>query len=586
MTRPSNILISTVLRNQRFRGSTSSAQQNDFQNETIRDSSAFQKQWNELIVPFSQRLPDGTLDTSVNAFKDGLDGRTLFVNSDADINTGTGQYYVNALSRPTTTYEQFIDVYNAIDVAVQNLESLIQAGGSGGLSLEEQASIGINIFNSSLESSPTSLDGITQTNQLNLSQLAKDLYGAAGASFSSDGAAILTNSNKAMVDALLELHGGNWDNDIGLVHTFSADDITGGSLSQEVVEASSSSGTGVNDSYTGTPSNLVEDLNQVRTLFRDLKDNSISFSSPLSLSGTWTPLSVPPTDFKLLTNLIGSGTRSDSNPWGYDYSNIDGLTTRLTAEQVYTGRDNLTDSTPTYSDVLNFVQGDSLTTAVGGLAGRGILAAADDLALGALFSGHNSNTSNPHSTDLSQVSLTGGFAPAGQITIVDSGTNFTSVFVEGALQELSDSIATTASDITAVSGLLQTDITTVSGLLQTDIIAVSGLLQTDLTTVSGVLQTQIDNIPLGIVITISGDQVLTSVATKAFVDASSADVKLDLAPALASNGNSFTVKKTDATVNTVTVSGTDLIDGAGSQTLASQYDSITMVSNGITYYII
>jgi len=472
MTRPSNILISTVLRNQRFRGPTSSAQQNDFQAEVIRDVTRIQEQWNNFIVPLGSRLPDGTLDETVDAFKNGLDGRTIFANSDANINTGNGQFFINALNRPTTIYEQFLDVYNALDVAVANLENQISdTGGAGGLTSDQQAAIGINIFNSSLQSSPTSIDGRSQQNQINILQLAKDLYGPAFATFSVDGSEILANSVRSMVDVLLELHGGNWDNDISLQHTFSADDITGGTLSQERVGPTSATGTGINDLFAGTPSNLVEDLNEIRAQIRLLKDSSSGWATALTLNSNWNPLTVVPTDLQKLTELKGSATRSNTNPWGYDYTDVENLEVRLNAERDYTGRSSLTDNTPNYSNVFGFSQGDDLTTAIGGLASAAALGSNDTFGLSALTSGHINDTNNPHSTDLTEVATVGGFAPAGQVTIVDSGSLYGSPFVEGALQEVA------------------TDLITQSGLLNSQILN----LDSYLTTVSGTLQSQIDS---------------------------------------------------------------------------------------------
>lgn len=54
-----------------------------------------------------------------------------------------------------------------------------------------------------------------------------------------------------------------------------------------------------------------------------------------------------------------------------------------------------------------------------------------------------------------------------------------------------------------------------------------------------------------------------------------------LSPTLAT-GNALTVKKIDATANAVTLAGT--VDGVAGRTLPAQYNSLTMVSNGTSWY--
>ena len=52
-------------------------------------------------------------------------------------------------------------------------------------------------------------------------------------------------------------------------------------------------------------------------------------------------------------------------------------------------------------------------------------------------------------------------------------------------------------------------------------------------------------------------------------------------------GTQYVIKKTDATANAVTVdaNGSELIDGAATQTISTQYDSITIVSDGSNWFI-
>lgn len=67
------------------------------------------------------------------------------------------------------------------------------------------------------------------------------------------------------------------------------------------------------------------------------------------------------------------------------------------------------------------------------------------------------------------------------------------------------------------------------------------------------------------------------------VDASASAVTITLPLAREQIAREYTVKKTDSSVNAVTLAanGNDVIDGDATQALSAQYDSITVKSNGI-----
>ena len=162
MTRPKNLLVSTVQRNQRFRGPTSSAQQNDMQAEIIRDLTSIQQQWNNLIVPLLADVPDGTDDSNVNAFLNGLDGQTLYCNADATANLSNGQYFNSINGRPNTIYEQFQNIYTSLTNTTAELENAILALG-GGSSLETLQTL----LQTQIDSNAANITGLqTQINDL------------------------------------------------------------------------------------------------------------------------------------------------------------------------------------------------------------------------------------------------------------------------------------------------------------------------------------------------------------------------------------------------------------------------------------
>jgi hypothetical protein len=478
MARPSKISVATVKRNQRFRGPGLSAQQNDMQDELIRDITEIQFQHNNFMVPLLGTLPDGSDDSTVDAFRNGLDGQTLYVHSDAVNSAALTRYYNNVQGRPNTAFEQFQDVYNYVDSAIETVEESVSGSTSGsGLTTSQKERIGLNVFDTSLTSSPTSIDGKTDKNELNIVQIARDLYGSSFVSFTVDGSGILTNSTRTMVDALLELHSGNWDDDATLSHSIDASEITGGTFLQTRVGPSSGTGTGVNDSYVGSPADTVDDLNQIRTLLKDAK-GTVAFTTAIAPDGTWAAVTPQPDSFTDLISLGGTGTRSNNNPWGYDYTDIDQLSNIVAAEIAYTGRATALDNSTSYSaTTAGFSNGDPLVDAIGALASElnSTTTTANTTSSG--LNTHTADLSNPHEVTLTQAAAQGGSAPASQVTIVDSGAIYTSANVEDALQEI-HSLAESAN-------------TTLSGSLKSYIDSQDTTIDNRLTTVSGELQNQI-----------------------------------------------------------------------------------------------
>lgn len=134
--KPSKLIISTTFRNQRAKGPTSSAQQNDLQKEIIRDLSTIQQEWNNKIVPLMNTIPDGSLDISINAFNTGLDGSSLFAYKDATSSFIDGRYWNSTKSRPNTIYEQFANLFTYVDDAIEEIETEIENIETGTSDLE------------------------------------------------------------------------------------------------------------------------------------------------------------------------------------------------------------------------------------------------------------------------------------------------------------------------------------------------------------------------------------------------------------------------------------------------------------------
>jgi hypothetical protein len=87
-------------------------------------------------------------------------------------------------------------------------------------------------------------------------------------------------------------------------------------------------------------------------------------------------------------------------------------------------------------------------------------------------------------------------------------------------------------------------------------------------------------------ITVDSDQTVTSEFGFWFADATSAAITLTLPPANAHRGKSWTAKKVDSSVNAITIAtAAGTIDGGASVTLSSQWDSVTVTSDGSRWLI-
>lgn len=314
-----------------YRGPRSSFDFTSCIDEIIRDLTEISTQWNTGIQNLLTTLPDGSDDADVDAFVDGIDGRTVYVDSSLTTNSSVLTFWHSVMERPRTVKEALEDLYTYAD-AINNAIRSDLSGGSGALTTDQKSRIGMNIFDSSQTSSPTSLDGKSETNRLNVVQLAKDLYGT-GYSLGGDGLTDLTYSVYQMVDALLEAHGGNWSDDITLVHS-------GITLPQTSVSQSAT----VNDSFAGLTGDLQDDLNQVRTRIKGVAGTATwTTALPALYAGGADSLK------DLLDSTYASGVKATDNPWGYRYDNIDGLLNVFDAIKAFTGQEFYEDFTAEYS---------------------------------------------------------------------------------------------------------------------------------------------------------------------------------------------------------------------------------------------
>jgi len=346
--------ISFVQRNAPASGPTSSDAWNDSMEEITNDLSRLSIEWTKLYELLST-IPYGDPDIAIDAFENGLDGRAFWVNS-AATDADTDLTFWNAgQHRPVTVYEALQNLYLYIDGQLDSTINTIVDQASG-LTTDQKERIGLNVFDNSLSSRSDSLDVYSSRAHYNIIQLAQDLYGSSY-SLKNTGVKDLTYySVKDMVDALLVLHNGSWNSDITLSHAGVT--ISPGSITASVVQ---------NDSYSGTPSTLTNDLDQIRTTIKTLKGTTTwTAALPALYSGGTNTLK------GLLDSVAGTaaGGKTVTNPWGYKYDNIEGLVAVLDAIGDFTGQVSHLDNSPTYLSTTYITNGDSLVTAAGKLDAR------------------------------------------------------------------------------------------------------------------------------------------------------------------------------------------------------------------------
>jgi len=158
-------------------------------------------EYNREVQPVLGTLPQGRMETrwdlpddTICARVNGLDGKTIFVDNSATSSSDGGRYWRSDLSRPKTLKEALAALHTEISTEIDSLRAEIgTTASSDGISPSAKARIGINIFDSSQTSASDSLDGLTQTNQANILQLAKDLYDDLYDSLTGDGNPLLGN---------------------------------------------------------------------------------------------------------------------------------------------------------------------------------------------------------------------------------------------------------------------------------------------------------------------------------------------------------------------------------------------------------
>ena len=93
--------------------------------------------------------------------------------------TDNGQYYDSDNERPYTIKETLGNIQEQLNDAIQNLKvEIANTASNTGITSRQKQSIGARIFDPEATSSSTSLDGVQQIIDKNVSQIELDIYGA------------------------------------------------------------------------------------------------------------------------------------------------------------------------------------------------------------------------------------------------------------------------------------------------------------------------------------------------------------------------------------------------------------------------
>ena len=213
-------------------GPTSSRDFNAFVREVISDISGIAIVLNKVSdlansIPGGRKIHNNLLTRSndINSFDNGIDGAQLYIDTASSKFTDEGIFFDSIDNRPKTLKEGILNIYSHVASEVDLLKAEIsEVATQQGITEQQKQSIGSRIFDSDTQSSPTSLDGAMQRLELNMVQMAKDVYGS-DSHLSGTGDSYLSFSVANQFTTLQDIHNyssvnntANHDNIIAVPH--------------------------------------------------------------------------------------------------------------------------------------------------------------------------------------------------------------------------------------------------------------------------------------------------------------------------------------------------------------------------------
>jgi hypothetical protein len=90
---------------------------NDQSEAVSTDFGSLAFQWNNSLVPLFKLMADGSVDSSLNAYANGLDGSSMYVDATADTSALKIRYYNANRLRPKTVKEMLDELFGSVAVA-------------------------------------------------------------------------------------------------------------------------------------------------------------------------------------------------------------------------------------------------------------------------------------------------------------------------------------------------------------------------------------------------------------------------------------------------------------------------------------
>ena len=352
---------------QATRGQTSASEINAAIGAITQNVRRLWSQWNTYSFPVLNSLPAGGKDNrwgtplrkEIDCFSFGVAGSTLFVFNDAASGVADGRYWHTDEARPKTIAEVFEDLYEIAAASESDLTSLTSSVDLDPL----WEAIGNRYENSSLSSTPTSLDARTFVIEGHISQLNTDIYGLNGEGFTTYHlGSPLNYSIVKHLDRLLKIHdvAGGWHNDPA---DMDHDDLTALLLGHTHPQTEVHNLLNTATLGRGLTATLEDDVKRIRWEI-DRTRGGIDWQN--DVSDPWDP-----GDYTTLGKHVGytgGGASGINNPHGIDYNNtgadavFDDVFTFLTGNVAHV-------SFPTYTSTNFIVQNSDIETAISALDG-------------------------------------------------------------------------------------------------------------------------------------------------------------------------------------------------------------------------
>ena len=198
------------------KGPTSSSDYNASMEEIMNSLAQVSIAWNTQLQPLLDTLPGGSTGINKDArtetpnpFLNGFDGSQLYTDLTSSPVSDNGRFYDGLSKRPLTLKETFNKIQDQLNQSIQELDiKIAQVNKNNGLTPRQKQAIGSRIFDPGTESSPSSLDGLSDTHSRYIDQMALDISGNTDY-LQGNGAQTLQHAILAQLEAIQAAH--NYD---------------------------------------------------------------------------------------------------------------------------------------------------------------------------------------------------------------------------------------------------------------------------------------------------------------------------------------------------------------------------------------